>query len=153
MIPLPSAHHLQWSTREASKYGVVPQRFRHRIHEHPWFSDDRLTRLIDREPREGLRVFMSRIPCPHRPRGAARRAGDSQRTGPDRTLSFGGERRDATGRLIKSRSPADGTVALACGSIFSMTALFHEDQHLWNGVRRVRVGGVSGTRRTRSRRG
>ena len=68
--PASIAHYLQWSTGRQSNYDVVPQQFRHKFHEHPWFSDDTLTRLIDRQPREELRVFMSRIPCLHRLRGA-----------------------------------------------------------------------------------
>ncbi|MGH2551485.1 MAG: cupin-like domain-containing protein, partial [Thermomicrobiales bacterium] len=62
------ARYLQWSPEQARNFGIVPQSCRHRVHELPWFTDEGLIQLIDRQPREKLRVFMSGTDPEHRQR-------------------------------------------------------------------------------------
>lgn len=59
---------LQWSAAEARSFGKVAQTSRHRVHELPWWDDAGLARLIDRQPREQLRVFQSGVDPKHRHR-------------------------------------------------------------------------------------
>lgn len=50
---------LQWTPQQASCFGVVAQSTRHCLDKLPWWDDASLVRLIDRQPREKLRVFQS----------------------------------------------------------------------------------------------
>lgn len=60
--------YLQWTPEQASRFGVVPQSTRHRVHELPWWDDAGLIRLIDAQPRTQLRVFQSGTDPLHRVR-------------------------------------------------------------------------------------
>lgn len=61
-------NYLDWTPEQAANFGVAPQSCRHRVHELPWFDDEGLIRLIDAQPREKLRVFMSGTDPMHRQR-------------------------------------------------------------------------------------
>ena len=60
--------YLQWTPEQASKFGLVAQSTRHRVHELPWWDDAGLIRLIDEQPRTQLRVFQSGTDPLHRQR-------------------------------------------------------------------------------------
>lgn len=66
--PQPISRYLEWAPEQAANFGIVPQSCRHRVHELPWFTDEGLVRLIDAQPREKLRVFMSGTEPEHRQR-------------------------------------------------------------------------------------
>jgi hypothetical protein len=51
--------YLPWSTEEARKFGIVPQVHRHNVNQLPWFSDESLLQLIEKHPRNKMRVFTS----------------------------------------------------------------------------------------------
>lgn len=50
---------LDWTPEQASKFGLVAQAARHRVHQLDWWDDAHLVKLIGEQPREKLRVFQS----------------------------------------------------------------------------------------------